>query len=462
MTSSISRIARGIVRLAWPVLVAQLAVIASGVLDTVMSGRYSAVDLAAVGIGASVYFSVFIGLMGVVVALSPIAAQLYGAKQHARIGEETRQTVWLALGLAAFGVLLLAFPDPFLRLSSAPAEVEVRTRAYLQGIAWALPAMLLFRVFFALTTAVSRPRAVMLINLVYLAVKAPLNAVFIYGALGAPELGGPGCAVATAISSWLICVMAWTYCAKHPFYRDFGVFARWSWPDPRAIWNHLKLGVPMGLTFFVEVTSFTFMALFLARLGAATSAGHQIAANVTAVIYMFGLAVGNATAVLTAQAIGAGSPNEARHTGLTGMGIMFCISACAGVTIFLAARSIVFLYTRDPAVQQIATQLLAFIAFYQLFDTAQVVIVNALRGYKIAFMPMLVYTVALWGVGLGGGYLLGLTRFDAADALGLSTPMGAAGFWLAGILSLVVAAGILFAYFLRISEDLARRAPSAS
>jgi len=183
------------------VLVAQLAVIASGVLDTIMSGRYSAVDLAAVGIGASVYFSIFIGLLGVVQALSPIAAQLFGGKHYERIGEETRQTAWLALGLAALGVALLAHPEPFLRLSSAPPEVEAKTRAYLQGIAWALPAMLLFRVFFALTTAVSRPRAVMLINLVYFALKVPLNMLFIYGMLGAPELGGPGCAVATAIAS---------------------------------------------------------------------------------------------------------------------------------------------------------------------------------------------------------------------------------------------------------------------
>src|SRR5258706_5663357 len=186
--SPVSRLARAVVRLAWPGLVAQLAGIASGVLDPVMAGRYSAVDLAAVGIGASVYFSVFIGLLGVVQALSPIAAQLFGGKQFERIGEETRQTAWLALGLAVFGVLLLAFPERFLRLSSAPPEVEARTRAYLQGIAWALPAMLLFRVFFALTTAVSRPRAVMAINLVYFAAKIPLNLLFIYGAFGAPEL----------------------------------------------------------------------------------------------------------------------------------------------------------------------------------------------------------------------------------------------------------------------------------
>ncbi|HEY6720348.1 MAG TPA: MATE family efflux transporter, partial [Burkholderiales bacterium] len=186
--------------------------------------------------------------------------------------------------------------------------------------------------------------------------------------------------------------------------------------------------------------------------GAATSAGHQIASNVTAVLYMFGIAMGNATAVLTAQAIGAGDPRGARQTGLTGMGIMFAISACAGVAIFFAAKEVVVLYTHDATVQAIAAQLMVFVAFYQLFDTAQTVIVNALRGYKIAFIPMLVYTVALWGVGLGGGYALGLMHFEAASALALTTPMGAAGFWLAGVLSVAAAGGVLFASFLRVSR----------
>jgi len=441
-----------IVRLAWPVLVAQLAVIASGVLDTVMSGRYSAVDLAAVGIGASVYFSVFIGLMGVVMALSPIAGQHFGGRQYERIGEETRQTAWLALALSIAGVLMLAFPDLFLRLSGAPPEVEVRTRAYLQGIAWALPAMLLFRVFFALTTAVSRPRAVMAINLIYFATKIPLNVLFIYGKLGAPELGGPGCAVATAISSWIMVALAWTYCAKHPFYNQFRIFERWSWPDPAILWNHLKLGVPLGLALFIEVTSFTFMAIFLARLGAATSAGHQIASNVTGVFYMFGLAVGNATGVLIAQAVGARDFALARRTGFTGMRIMLAVSTCAGVLITLSAPTIVGFYSHDAEVRALATRLLVYVALFQVFDTAQVVIVNALRGYKITVAPMLVYTVALWGIGLGGGYALGLAGVPIANALGLATPMGAAGFWLAGVASLIVASLILLAYFARASS----------
>jgi len=142
------------------------------------------------------------------------------------------------------------------------------------------------------------------------------------------------------------------------------------------------------------------------------------------------------------------------------MGIMLAISACAGVAIFFAARGVVLLYTRDAAVQAIATQLMAFVAFYQLFDTAQVVIVNALRGYKIAFVPMLVYSVALWGLGLGGGYALGLRQLEAANAVGLATPMGASGFWLAGVLSLVFAGAILLAYFLRVSR-VGERTPHA-
>jgi MATE family, multidrug efflux pump len=456
VTLPASRTAAAIGRLAWPILVAQLAVMATGVLDTVMAGRYSAVDLAAVGIGASIYFSVFIGLLGVVQSLSPIAAQLYGAKKDAQIGEEARQTAWLAAGLAVLGVLLLGFPEPFLRLAGAPPEVEARTRAYLVGIAWALPATLMFRVFFALTTAVSRPRAVMAMNLFYFCAKVPLNYVFMYGKLGAPELGGPGCAVATAVVSWLTCAFAWTYCAWDPFYRPFRVFARWSWPNPAILWSHLKLGVPMGLTFFVEVTSFTFMALFLARLGAATSAAHQIAANVSAVVYMFGLAIGNATGVLVAQAVGAAKSRDARHTGLTGMGLMLAVSGCASLVLSFGSEGIAALYSPDGEVQAIAARLLAFVAFYQLADGVQVVIVNALRGYRIAFTPMVVYTVALWGIGLGGGYVIGLTRFEPARSLGLAAPMGAAGFWLAAVVSLAVAAAILFAYFVRVSRPHAR------
>jgi MATE family multidrug resistance protein len=167
------------------------------------------------------------------------------------------------------------------------------------------------------------------------------------------------------------------------------------------------------------------------------------------IVYMFGIAVGTATGVLTAQAVGARDSVKARQTGFAGMVIMVAVSASLGAAILLGAPGIAQVYTKDAAVQKLAAQLLVFVAFYELFDTLQLVIVNALRGYKIAVVPMLVYTVALWGIGLGGGYTLGLTRLAGADSLGLATPMGVTGFWLAGVASLVVSSLILLAYFTR-------------
>jgi MATE family, multidrug efflux pump len=195
---------RELVRLGWPVLIAQLAVMANSVIDTIMAGRYGTLDLAAVGIGASIYFSVFVTLMGVLLALTPIVAHMHGADRHADIGEELRQGAWLAAALALISLALFAFPEPFLVVARLAPELEVKVRAYLCALAWAVPASLLFRVFYSFSTAISRPRTVMALTLIGLALKVPFNWVFMYGNLGAAELGSTGCAVATALISWIL------------------------------------------------------------------------------------------------------------------------------------------------------------------------------------------------------------------------------------------------------------------
>src|SRR3982750_762925 len=185
--------------LAWPVLIAQLAVMAYAVIDTVMAGRYGTQDLAAVGIGASIYFSVFVGLMGVLLAVSPTVAQLLGAGRHSGIGEEIRQAMWLALALAVLSIAVFRYPDPLLRLSEAPPAVEQKVRAYLAIAAWGAPAGLAFRLFASYTTAVSLPRIMMRLNLLGLALKVPLNWMLIFGHWGLPPMGSAGCALSTAV-----------------------------------------------------------------------------------------------------------------------------------------------------------------------------------------------------------------------------------------------------------------------
>ena len=452
---------RELVRLGWPVLIAQLAVMANSVIDTIMAGRYGTLDLAAVGIGSSIYFSVFVALMGVLLALTPIVAHLYGAGRHADIGEELRQSAWLAAALALVSLALFAYPDPFLAVARLEPALEAKVRAYLHALAWSVPASLLFRVFYSFSTAISRPRTVMALTLVGLALKVPLNWVFMYGNLGAPGLGSTGCAVATAIISWIVCALAWAWCWFEPGYRPFRVFARWSWPDAKALGRILSLGLPIGLTFLIDVTGFTFMALFIARLGALYSAAHQIAANLAALAFMLPLALGNAASVVVGQSLGAHQHARARAAGLAGIALALACAAVVGAGLYLFADGIAGLYAGDAALRRVAAGLLAFVAVYHLFDAVQAVAVNVLRGYKRAVVPMLIYAVALWGVGLGGGYLIGLTSIDLAW-LGLHTPLGAPGFWLAAIASLVLASSLVTAYFLRVSRAATTSAASNS
>ena len=442
-----------VARLAWPILVGQLAVIGNGVIDTVMTARYSATDLAALGLGASIYISVFVGLSGVLQALSPTIAQLFGAKKYDAIGAEVRQGVWLAIFLSIVGASLLSFPHLLLSIAQAPAAMIDKVERYLQILSLALPATLGFRVYASLNTALSRPRTVMLFQLAGLGLKIPLNAVFIFGGLGLPSYGSLGCAIATAISTWLIVLTSWLILRKDHFFKQFEIFGygigRPQWKSQSAL---LKLGLPMGLSYLIEVTAFTFMALFIARLGSNSLAAHQITANFGTVLYMLPLSIANATTTLVAQEIGAGRFLSARHTGYAGIRLGVILSVSIGLIVWLARASIIGLYTPDIGVAQAAMPLFFFIAFYQLFDSIQVGTAFVLRAYKVATIPTLMYAVALWGVGLGGGYVIGF------NITGLTPDflLGAAGFWLGNSLSLALVGLALAWYLNRIQHILER------
>ncbi|GCB03018.1 MATE family efflux transporter [Ralstonia sp. SET104] len=439
---------RRITALAWPVLIGQLAVVAFGVLDTAMAGRASAADLAAIGLGGSIYVTVYISLMGVLQALSPIAGQLYGAQKHAEIGEEVRQAVWLGIALAAIGMLILWFPTPLLQLADATPELTEKATAYLRYEALALPAALGFRIYSALNNALSRPVMVTMLQLGGLVIKFPLNALFLYGGMGIPAMGGPGCALASMIISWLWFVAAAAILMRNPAYKPLAIFTHYSPPNGARLRALVRLGVPMGFTYLIEITSFTLMAIFIARLGTVVLAGHQIAANLGAVAYMVPLSLSIATSTLAAQSIGARDRIAARRLSLNGIKLAVACAAIVGAAVLLLRRELVSLYTHDAAVLTIAVPLLPFIAFYQMFDALQVMAAFILRAYKIALIPTVIYALSLWGVGLGGGYVLGFGLLgDTAMAL-----RGAAGFWTANGLSLMVAGALLVGYFNRVSR----------
>jgi multidrug resistance protein, MATE family len=443
-----------IATLAWPVLIGQLAIIAFGVLDTAMVGRYSALDLASLGLGNSIYISVYMALSGILIALMPIAGHLFGAGRSNEIGNEVRQAFWLAAGLSVIGVAVLAWPAPLLRLADAPPELAGRTTAYLQILAIGVPAGLVFRVFNSLSTAISKPRMVMTLQVIDLAIKVPFNTWFIFGGWGIPALGGPGSALATTLINFGSAAIGLFLIARHRDYRALAVFERFCWPQWRHQLALLKLGLPMGLSYLIEVTSYTFMAIFITHFGTRVLAGHQIAANLGAVLYMTPLAIGIATSTLVSQTLGARDPVQARALGLHGI-LMAGGMAVVLTSLVLSLRhQIIAAYTPDSLVAAAALPLVTIVAFYHLFDAIQCSTGFALRGYKITTIPTIIYAVALWGVGLGGGYVLG---FNVPGTLPeLFT--GARGFWFANMASLVIAATSLLIYWLRISNPSHRYA----
>jgi len=437
-----------IAALAWPILVGQLAVIANGVIDTAMTSRFSATDLAALAIGASIYVSVFVGLNGVLNALSPIVGQLFGGRRFDAVGYEVKQGVWLAIFLCLFGAFVLLNPQPLLALAEAGPELAEKATLYLRILVLALPATLGFRVYAALNTAIARPKMVMALQVCGLALKVPLNGLFIFGGFGIPALGGPGCAAATAATTWLVFAIGVLILRFDRSYRSLGLFGTGfvapHWAAQREL---LKLGIPMGLSYLIEVTAFTFMALFIARLGAAAVGGHQITANFATVLYMLPLAIASATGTLVAQAIGAREPERARQISRAGIRFAAIASVLIGLCVWIAREQIVRAYTPDETLIAAAVPLFVFIAFYQLFDSVQVTAAFVLRAYKVAVVPTLMYALALWGVGLGGGYVLGLDPFGISP----SALLGAAGFWMANAASLgIVAAGLL--WYLRVIQ----------
>jgi len=460
--------ARRIAPLAWPMYVGQVAVLAFGTVDTVMVARHSALDLAALAIGAAAYVSVFIGLMGVIMALGPIAGQLYGAGRPREAGHALHQAMWLGLALSLVGGALLLFPAPFLRLAQAPADVAERARGYMAWLALALPASLLFTAYRAFNIAVSRPKAVMALQVGGLVLKVPLTALLVFGValptpfgtLAVPAFGAPGCGAATAIVTISQLGVAWWVLRRDPFYRRFGLREPVSGPDRAALLGLLRLGLPMGGSILIEVTGFTFMAFFISRIGATPVAGHQIAVNLVSLMYMLPLAVANAASTLVAQRIGAADLEGARRIGWHGLEIGVLAGATVGATAFGLRHAILHAYTDDPVIVAAALPLLAWVALFHLADATQAVASFILRAYRIVNLPLVINAVAIWGIGLAGGYVL------AFDVGGWSPArlQGAQGFWAAasfGLLATAVAFVLLLVHTFRGEVRAVRSAAGA-
>jgi MATE family multidrug resistance protein len=427
-----------IARHAGTLLVGQLATMAFGITDTIVAGRYSQQALAALSVGAAVYITVFVAMIGAMGALLPTWAELHGAGRRHDLGRSVRQSVYLAGLIGIAGVFGLLFPGALLDWTEVPEALQGEVRSYLAVQAIALPAALLFRVYSTLNQSLGKPKLVTWLQLGSLVLKVPLTVWFAFGGLGLPALGAVGCAWATVVVNLLFLALAAWLLRTDAMYQPYAIWRTMERPDWAAIGAFARLGIPAGLSIVVEVSSFTLMALFIARQGTLAAAGHQIASNLAAVMYMTPLSIAIATSARVSYWLGAGDAKQARGVLREGFKLALAMAFVLCIVVLLGRHAIASIYSSDAEVVAVAAGLLAWLAVYHLGDAVQAMCVFVLRCYRVAVAPLVAYCVMLWGVGLGGGYLLayrGLGPWPAQNS--------PAAFWLAATLALGLMAVIL-------------------
>ena len=443
-------------KLAWPILIGQLATVGMGAADVAMTGHTNPEELAAVSLGAAIWSIVLVTVSGIMMAINTLVAHEIGAARHDRVPHIVRQALWKALLVGLVACLLTNMAAlVFDHLMLEPA-VAAKAKLFVHIISCALPPFAAYRALYGYSTSINQTKPVMVIALAALALNIFVNYLLIYGHWGMPKLGGVGCAVATTCCVWmmLLAMLAWIRIA--PAYHATYPFTHWEWPQTASIGPMLRLGLPIGVTYFAEVSAFGVISLLVARFGVIQVSAHQIALNFSSVVFMVPLTFGIALVTRVGHAVGEANLRKARFISWVGVAMSLTAAIVSATLITVFRHQIAQAYTSDPQVQALCAQLLLFAALFQLSDATQVATSCAIRGYKVTRQPMLIQLLAFWGFSLPIGYVLGLA--PQGFIWSPAEPMAAAGFWIGLVTGLTVAAVLLTWYLNRLSLQRLRDA----
>lgn len=422
---------RTLLKLTAPILATQLAQIGMGTVDTIMSGHVSTIDLAAVAIGTSIWLPIWLFLAGILVALSPITARLSAAAQTEKLPHLLAAALWMGIVFGLLAAVILASSRLILPLLISDTSTAQIAADYLTMIAFGMPSAGVFLAYRFYAEALNQASHVTRIMLVGLVLNIPINWIFIEGLFGIPALGGVGCGVGSSLVFTGMAIAMAMNTRRHRLLDAFSLWPSvWS-PQWQRVTELVKIGLPIGLAIFFEVSLFSVIALFLTVLGPTIVAGHQVALNVSSLTFMVPLSLGMALTVRVGHHIGRHDVAFAQRLSWFGVKINLALAVVNATLIVALAHWIASLYSPDPEVVSIASALLIFAAIFQLSDAVQIAAAGALRAYQDTLAVMLITFVSYWVLGLGLGYYL---------AFRWPEPMGAAGFWIGLIIGLTSAA----------------------
>ena len=424
--------------LGWPIILANVAINAMTATDFMMLGRLSPHALAAGSLGFFVYQPLFLFGLGVVGALSPIAAAKIGAGQGKdALRRSTHQALIFAVFFAVVVWIALVGAAPILLAIGEPGDVARDAAVYLKGFQWGLAPSLVFYAARAAFSALERPRPALIAGLLGVVFNAFANYALIFGKLGMPALGIIGSGFATTLSQTLMCAILLATSLIDPRMRSLRLFAlpwRLAGTELAALW---RLGLPIGAMIVAEVGVFASATLAMGLFSTAAIEAHTIALQIASLAFMVPLGLGQAATVRVGLAYGAGDARAISRSGWSAFGLtalfaVFSAAAMIGAPRLLIAPFIDVDAPANAATVELAVALLRVAAFFQIVDASQVALANMLRGLHDSRAPLIIALLGYWAIGA-----------PVALALGFATPLGPVGVWIGLAAGLAVVAVLL-------------------
>ncbi|AGA69446.1 putative efflux protein, MATE family [Desulfitobacterium dichloroeliminans LMG P-21439] len=418
-THSIRQKVYQFIRILFPILISQVALFSMTFFDTMMSGQASSLDLAGVAIGGNLWMPTSTGLGGILIAITPIVGHLSGAQRKSEISGKVMQGLYLALVISGLLILIGTLSLDWI-ISQMNLEVQVVyiARGYLMAIAFGIPPYFIYQILRGFIDALGKTRITMVITLLSLPINIFLNYIFIFGKLGLPHFGGIGAGIATSLTYYCLTIIAIFTLHRHPYFSEYKLFGHFPPSSWQAWREHLTMGIPIGLSIFLETSIFSAVTLLMSSFNTLTIAAHQSAMNFASMIYMVPLSFSMALTILVGFEVGARRLRDARHYSFIGLGFSFSMAVLTAFLLFLFREQVAALYSKEQDVIQLAQHFLIYAIFFQFSDSIATPIQGILRGYKDVNVPFITALLSYWLVALPTGYFLATTTF-----------LGAFGFW---------------------------------
>lgn len=423
---------RPTLRLAAPLVLAELGWMAMTLVDTVMVGRLGPQAIGAVGLGSMLFYTLGIFGTGMMLGLDTMVSQSYGSGKLEECHRWLVNAVYVCLPTAPVLMTLLWLALPALGRFGINPAVLAQAVPFLKALLWSAPPLLLYFAVRRYLQGMSLVKVVMFALVSANLVNLAGNWILIFGHLGAPALGTQGSGWSTCLARVYMLAALVAFLVYHDRKHRTGLLQVSLRPDPARLRRLLRLGVPAGMMFSFEVGVFALVTALASRLEPASLAAHYVVVNVVSCTYMVPLGVSSAAAVRVGQALGRGDSKGAAHAGWVAMLFGVAFMSCAAAALLLFPRQIVRIFSSDPQVMRIGTTLLAIAAVFQLFDGIQTVATGALRGVGDTRTPMLCHLLCYWLVGVPLGYFLCFERH-----------WGAAGLWVGLSVALVMIGSVL-------------------